>query len=200
MFLCFLEVLAFLTKEPVIIDYIRLENKLYCMGEIMRKVLIVLIMFFCVFLAIGCTGNKTGTPNETGTPEKAVTAAEVKNETLKETPAAGITSATVAQAGGTVSGKQNANETQNTTAIQSAVNTPTLREFTLEELAQYNGKNGTSYVAYQGKVYDVSSSYLWKNGVHKGHSAGKDLTDELNKSPHGPKVIYGYPVVGTLKQ
>jgi predicted heme/steroid binding protein len=64
----------------------------------------------------------------------------------------------------------------------------------------YNGKNGKTYVAYQGQVYDVSGSYLWKNGVHKGHSAGKDLTYELNSSPHGPGILKGYPVVGTLKK
>jgi len=40
-----------------------------------------------------------------------------------------------------------------------------MKEFTEEELAQYNGKNGNPvYVAYKGKVYDVSASFLWKDG------------------------------------
>jgi len=41
-----------------------------------------------------------------------------------------------------------------------------MREFTEEELAQYNGKNGKPiYIAYKGKVFDVSTSFLverWK--------------------------------------
>ena len=75
-----------------------------------------------------------------------------------------------------------------------------LKEFTLEELANYNGNNGTIYVAYQGKVYDVSSdSYLWKNGNHEGCTAGKAVTGELEKTPHGAEILDKYPVVGTLK-
>ena len=39
----------------------------------MRKALVILIVLFGVFLAIGCAGEKGGAPNETGTPEQAVT-------------------------------------------------------------------------------------------------------------------------------
>ena len=39
-----------------------------------------------------------------------------------------------------------------------------MKEYTLEELAEYNGKNGKMYIAYQGQVYDVSNSYLWEDG------------------------------------
>lgn len=42
------------------------------MGEILRKEIIILIVLFGVFLAIGCTGNKTS-PNTTVTPNNAVT-------------------------------------------------------------------------------------------------------------------------------
>ena len=45
----------------------------------------------------------------------------------------------------------------------------------------------------------TSNSDLWKNGDHKGHSAGKDLTEEINKAAHGPGVLTGFPVVGALK-
>jgi predicted heme/steroid binding protein len=51
-----------------------------------------------------------------------------------------------------------------------------------------------AYVAYQGIVYDVSNSYLWKNGEHKG-----PLTEEISKAAHGPGALTGFPVVGTLK-
>ena len=63
-----------------------------------------------------------------------------------------------------------------------------MKEYTLEELTEYNGKNGKIYVAYQGQVYDVSDSYLWESGTHQGlHDAGKDLTEEMDEAPHGAR-------------
>jgi predicted heme/steroid binding protein len=137
----------------------------------MRKALIIMIVLLGLFLAIGCMGNKPVTPNETGTPKQIVT--PYGEETTE---------------------RQTATEMQNVTEIQKT------KEYTLKELAEYNGKNGKTYVAYQGKVYDVSNSDLWKGGKHKGHTAGKDLTEELNKAPHRPEIIKGFPVVGTLKK
>jgi predicted heme/steroid binding protein len=72
--------------------------------------------------------------------------------------------------------------------------------FTLEELAQFDGKDGRpAYYAYEGKVYDVSASPLWKLGMHFGHSAGKDLTGKLEGAPHGDGIVKAMPLVGTLK-
>jgi predicted heme/steroid binding protein len=50
----------------------------------------------------------------------------------------------------------------------------TMKEYTEQELAEYDGKNGRSvYLAYEGKVYDVSSSFLWRDGTHQVlHDAG----------------------------
>ncbi len=72
--------------------------------------------------------------------------------------------------------------------------------FTLEELANFDGKDGRpAYFAYKGKIYDVSSSKLWKDGVHlKKHFAGNDLTDMLKNSPHGEEKIFQMPVVGQI--
>ena len=72
--------------------------------------------------------------------------------------------------------------------------------FTLEELSQYNGKNGAkAYVAVDGVVYDVTDVPAWKNGEHKnGLTAGKDLSKEILSSPHGKKVLENLPVVGKL--
>lgn len=76
-----------------------------------------------------------------------------------------------------------------------------MKEYTLEELAEYDGKNGKTYVAYQGQVYDVSDSDLWENGTHRDiHSAGKNLTEEMDDAPHGPEELKDYPVVGTLRE
>ncbi len=76
-----------------------------------------------------------------------------------------------------------------------------MKEFTREELKEHNGKDqSTVYVCYEGKVYDVSESKLWKTGSHmKRHPSGADLTVELSGAPHGPEVFERVPQVGTLK-
>lgn len=76
-----------------------------------------------------------------------------------------------------------------------------LQEFSREELAACNGAAGKPrYIAYQGKVYDVSGSALWEGGQHMGsHQAGGDLTGELPEAPHGEEVLARYPQVGVLK-
>ena len=75
-------------------------------------------------------------------------------------------------------------------------------EFTVKELEEYNGKNGKpTYVAYDGKVFDVSQSDLWSGGEHmNSHNAGKDITDEVDLAPHGEEVLNRITVklVGTL--
>jgi predicted heme/steroid binding protein len=87
------------------------------------------------------------------------------------------------------------------TETQNATEKTEIKEYTLEELAKYNGTNETIYVAYQGQVYDVSSdSDLWKDGNHEGCPAGKDITEELDKTPHGAEILKKYPVVGILKE
>ena len=76
-----------------------------------------------------------------------------------------------------------------------------LREFTLEELAQYNGKDGNpAYVAVNSKVYDVTNEPAWRGGSHQNTVvAGIDATEYISKSPHGASVLNGLKVVGTLK-
>ena len=73
-------------------------------------------------------------------------------------------------------------------------------ELTLDQLKQYDGKNGNpAYIAVDGVIYDVSDVSRWKNGSHEGYSAGKDLTDAImGKSPHGTSVLEGVPIVGKL--
>jgi predicted heme/steroid binding protein len=74
------------------------------------------------------------------------------------------------------------------------------RKFTSKELEEYNGKNGKpAYIAYQGKVYDLSQSSLWGGGEHMGmHQAGKDLTEELELAPHGEEVLERAKLIGVL--
>lgn len=76
-----------------------------------------------------------------------------------------------------------------------------MKEYTLEELSEYNGKNGKVYIAFEGQVYDVSDSYMWEDGIHQGlHDSGQDLTEEMDEAPHGPEIFKDYPVIGTLKK
>jgi predicted heme/steroid binding protein len=74
-----------------------------------------------------------------------------------------------------------------------------MKEFTREELKKHDGIRDTAYVAYNGKVYDVSQSYQWKKGVHQiRHHAGLDLTAALKQAPHTPDLLFKFPVVGKL--
>jgi predicted heme/steroid binding protein len=74
-----------------------------------------------------------------------------------------------------------------------------MKIFTEEELRKYDGSNGIAYVACYGKVYDVSDSYHWRQGVHHvRHHAGSDLTDALERAPHGFSLLGKFPVVGAM--
>ncbi len=74
------------------------------------------------------------------------------------------------------------------------------KKFTLEELAKYNGKKGSpAYIAFKGKIYDVTESSFWMGGDHLGaHEAGKDLTLEIDLAPHGPENLERMKIVGVL--
>jgi len=78
-------------------------------------------------------------------------------------------------------------------------NTAVTKNFTKAELSKYNGMNGKpAYVAVNGKVYNVTGNKAWINGQHRSYRAGKDLTADMKKAPHGTSVLKGLPVVGTL--
>lgn len=72
---------------------------------------------------------------------------------------------------------------------------------TIEDLRKHDGKEGKpQYIAYKGRVYDVTESALWKEGKHMNvHQAGRDLTEFLALAPHGEEVFERYPVVGELE-
>jgi predicted heme/steroid binding protein/uncharacterized membrane protein len=74
------------------------------------------------------------------------------------------------------------------------------KTFTLDELAAFDGKDGRPvYVAYKGKVFDVSGSKLWKTGRHMNrHDSGLDLTVDLSQAPHGEDRLERYPQVGVV--
>ena len=76
--------------------------------------------------------------------------------------------------------------------------------YTHAQLALRNGKDRKEIgVAYEGIIYDGSHSRHWKNGampgIHYGHWAGQDLTDELPKAPHTDSVFRRMKAVGRLE-
>lgn len=70
------------------------------------------------------------------------------------------------------------------------------------ELEKYDGKNGKpAYIAYNGKIYDVTNSDMWTSGEHMGtHYAGGDLTDEIDDAPHDDRVLEKFKVVDELEE
>ncbi len=75
-----------------------------------------------------------------------------------------------------------------------------LTKITRAQLALRNGQDKPEiWIAYQGLVYDVTHSRLWRNGKHYEHWAGQDLTDELKDAPHTEQVFEKLTVIGILQ-
>ena len=71
--------------------------------------------------------------------------------------------------------------------------------FTRSQLALRNGQDREEiWVAFQGRIYDVTKSRLWRKGKHYEHWAGQDLTEELADAPHTHEVFLRFEQVGSL--
>lgn len=71
--------------------------------------------------------------------------------------------------------------------------------FTKSQLALRNGQDRNEiWCAYNGNIYDLSSSRMWRSGKHHEHWAGQDLTYELVDAPHSANVFDRFKVVGLL--
>jgi predicted heme/steroid binding protein len=84
---------------------------------------------------------------------------------------------------------------------QAATKVSETGELSLEELTQFDGKEGRAgYIARQGIIYDISNSSKWKDGIHIGrHLAGGDLTEMPGQSPHGEAQVLAMPQIGKLR-
>ena len=73
-----------------------------------------------------------------------------------------------------------------------------LRKFTIDELKQYDGKNGRlAYIAFRGKVYDVTDNYTWGDGDHFGeHQAGRDTPDGILNASHVDEKLEATVLIG----
>lgn len=69
---------------------------------------------------------------------------------------------------------------------------------TIEQLAQYDGREGSpAYIAVNGIIYDISHIPQWAQGVHFGVSAGRDVTQRVQLC-HGSKILGLLKVVGRI--
>ncbi|GAB6106488.1 cytochrome b5 domain-containing protein [Fusibacter bizertensis] len=154
----------------------------------MKKTWMAIFLTGLTAIIVGCGSNNSGQVTSETSSEKteATTVTQtVNDETTIETTGVDTTSG---------------EEIMETTVDASG---NVLNVYTAETLAKYNGKDGQpAYVAYEGKVYDVSNVKEWKTGTHQGkYEAGKDYTEVLNNvAPHPASFLLENGVlVGILK-
>lgn len=152
----------------------------------MKKFTGLLMIFMLIFILSSCGNNQNSESNTQNEPQENT---EVSNEETVE-----------------LDNNEVLEEESNDDDMveEEEVMEAEMKEFNAEELSKYNGKDGNpAYVAYEGKVYDVSEIRAWKDGVHQGKlEAGKDYTDILNnKAPHPPtNLTNNAPIVGSYKE
>jgi predicted heme/steroid binding protein len=80
------------------------------------------------------------------------------------------------------------------------INSNSMKKLSREELKHCNGQHGApAYIGCNGKLYDVSCSWHWKECRHHAlHMAGEDLTKFLSEAPHGADMLERVPEVGKL--
>lgn len=149
-----------------------------------KNIALITVIATLLIFAVGCAG---------GAVEAAATAAPTAAEIVVATEAPTATMTLTASP----APKETATPTATMKAGSAADGT---LELTLDQLKQYDGKNGNpAYVAVDGVLYDVTNVSQWKNGGHNGYTAGLDLTDAIkNSSPHGTSKLKGVPIVGKL--
>jgi predicted heme/steroid binding protein len=79
--------------------------------------------------------------------------------------------------------------------------TDNLPTYTRSQLALRNGSDREEiWIAYQGLIYEVTPSRHWRTGVHYGHWAGQELSEELPAAPHGEEVFQRMELIGKVKE
>jgi predicted heme/steroid binding protein/uncharacterized membrane protein len=77
-----------------------------------------------------------------------------------------------------------------------------MKKIDKDELERGTGTDDNpALVAVDGKVYDVTSSKMWKKGVHvKTHKAGQELSQAIEAAPHGREVFEAFEPIGELEE
>ncbi|MBD0405074.1 MULTISPECIES: cytochrome b5 domain-containing protein [unclassified Flammeovirga] len=74
-----------------------------------------------------------------------------------------------------------------------------MEKYTRQQLALRNGQDREEiWVAFEGKIYDMGNSRLWRNGKHYEHWAGQDLTAEMKDAPHTAFVFDKFEPIAEL--
>lgn len=82
----------------------------------------------------------------------------------------------------------------------SAVPNTNLPEISLRQLSLRNGQDRDEiWCAFNGLVYDLTASRLWRRGLHYQHWAGQDLSSEMAEAPHTESVFDKFVPIGRLK-
>ncbi|MBD3180345.1 MAG: hypothetical protein GF417_12645 [Candidatus Latescibacteria bacterium] len=73
-------------------------------------------------------------------------------------------------------------------------------EISRSNISEFDGESGREgYLIYRDRVYDISGSDQWEDGVHFGrHRAGGDMTGEMEGAPHGEEVLERVPLIKKL--
>ena len=135
-----------------------------------RNTFLIILVILSLFVFVSCQGTEQSeTPADTELEEEPIAEETSEEENSEEEPIE----------------EENSEE---------------MVELTLDELSEYDGKDGRrAYVAVDGVIYDVTDLAAWKNGMHNGVTAGKDLTDEImNQSPHGTSTLSKAEEIGKL--
>lgn len=75
----------------------------------------------------------------------------------------------------------------------------TLPRYTKQQLSLRNGQDKPEiWVAFKGKIYDMTQSRMWRNGKHYEHWAGQDLSAEMADAPHTATVFDKFDPIGEL--
>ena len=75
-----------------------------------------------------------------------------------------------------------------------------MRKYTRSQLSLRNGQDKDEiWVAFNGDIFDVTHSRMWRNGKHYEHWAGQDLTPEMKNAPHSQEVFAKFEKIGKLE-
>lgn len=73
--------------------------------------------------------------------------------------------------------------------------------YTKSQLALRNGIDREEiWCAFEGRIYELNKSRMWRGGKHYEHWAGQDLTSEMSDAPHNENVFDKFKIVGLLKK